>query len=70
MQKSLNSPGKFNEMFYLSLLYLLLSHRDVNFVMQSTSFVAECLRDVPFVVEASCYEHGYCNEHRMQQAMI
>ncbi len=56
-QKSSSGPGKFNGMLYLSLLYMLLSHGDMYFVVQSTSFVAKCIQDVAFIVKACHLEH-------------
>ncbi len=35
--------------------------------MLSALFIAEYPQDVQFVIEACCYEHGYCNGRRMQQ---
>ncbi len=56
-QKTSSSPGKFNGMLYLFLLYTLLSCRDVYFVVWSTSFVAKCIQDVAFIVKAHHLEH-------------
>jgi hypothetical protein len=48
-------------MLYLSLLYMLLSRKNVIFVVRSVSFDAERPQDALFVVEACCYKHWlYC----------
>jgi hypothetical protein len=55
--KSSSSPRKFDEMCYLSLFYMLLSRRDLNFFVRSALFVAEHMQDVSFDIKACCYDH-------------